>query len=230
MKISQLLERTLYVDSSFVQKEINDNYDELVEAESFKELVARLNQIFAPYDIKFIGHDLKDEDETLFRSNTFLDLGYLEAEIFNTGEIAVHVFDRLFEKTFKSDRDIKTFIAILSGAIRHELVHREQFRRSRGKAATPYVNTKHKNLSTFQQYIADPKELYAMAFETIEELQKQNISKDQIIEELKKRRSHILLKSNRYASIFEQFIQNDKFKVIPRFKSLIYQILTQQTK
>lgn len=224
MRIHQLLERTLQVDSSFVRKEIYDHYDELTSAVNFTDLIRTLNFIFDPYNIEF---EIDEEGLKKYQITRTADLGLVDAEAFQNGEIVVRVTSLLFD-SFQDDKTLKELLVALSSTIRHELVHREQFKRSQGLAAEPYTNVKHKRLSPYQKYIADPHELYAMAHEVIDQLQMKGISKNEIIQELRKSRSSILTKSQRYATIYDHFSANDKFKVIPRLKSLIFQTLTQQ--
>ena len=221
MRLYQLVERTLLTDATFVQSEIYNNYDVLTSMPNFEKLIGKLNVIFNPYNITF---EKNEEGLDRYEMSRVLELGLVNSEAFPTGEISVRVCSLLYD-AFQNDKILAELIVWLSGAIRHELVHIAQYQRSDNEAAKPYHNSKFKKLEPYQQYLADPHEIYAMATEIIEELQRQHISKDQILDAIKKTRAPILFKSRRYTSIFKEFNANDPLKIFQRLKKTIFQVL-----
>jgi len=247
MKLAQLFEkgpfpqntRTLTTDVTFVLRTIYDNYDLLTSTKNVVDLVVALNQLFADKRIEFrVDDSLVDK----YEEDQAIDLGIIEAELQVSQKIVVFVTSFLYD-SFQEETTLKQVVFYMASFIRHEMVHREQATRStklfrRRSHATnrlkklttimsmePYKNRNLKSLTDYQQYIAEPHELYAMAHEVIQQLQNQHVSKAEILNALRQRRSPILMKSARFISIFSEFAAKDKFKILFRLKKLIYQTL-----
>lgn len=230
MKICDLLERTnpIAVSSTandYVDDVLYGDYDQLASSRSLTELLAKINRAGSQYNIEFTSKtpDPKEFDPNLF-SAKMNKMGLVGGAAYKDGRIRIFVND-LFLMSLKDEEVKDRLFDNIRAVVAHELTHREQGLRSKQKM---FVEPKSypKAAGPHAAYLADPQEIMANAQQIITQLRDQNVNDQTIIQSLKYNDPRLLDRSQKLADIVKQFKDSDYYKVLPRVKKTIVQLLS----
>lgn len=212
------------VKASFVRTKLYDIYDDLTEATTLLSVCRILTKAFEQYEITFIADPHTYQG---FHPLSFKETGIVGAEIHADSKIRVELWREVLY-VLAEPRRFELFVRLLSAAIRHELVHREQTARSKTKCHEQHLPRRLQNKEEWVEYYGDTHELGAMAHEIIENFEQARLKPADIIKEMSKPHSSVLSHASmRYCDIMEHchFYKQYKETIARRLKKNIYQVL-----
>ena len=204
-----LSEAVIKIDVTEVRKRL-DNIINIIASQNYDDsakIVKQLNRVFKAYNITFdvVSGDLIDGGTNADTLNIYVDIG--EDILFDVVNDPIRIKERII------------------GVIKHELVHREQLKRSKSKTFfdKPFVVSR----DTIGKYLADKHESMAFAGQTVDALRGKGYSDGDIIDMLKnitKWKDRLDNDDSGYLSTYiEIFGKNDS--TVRRFKKYILQYL-----
>jgi hypothetical protein len=170
-------------------------------------LVDDLNKEFKPDDIDFTVLHVPGQDDTI---NAFIFPETLEISL----EIGIKLLGLSNKELI--NRIIET--------LEHELVHKEQLKRSGGKAHTESMENI--DASNVDQYLSDKMEIMAYAEQIVTTLRNENYSDSQIIDMIRnpKKWTSKIVKSRSHLEIYMEVFKKDIYQV-KRLKKIMIQYI-----
>jgi hypothetical protein len=202
--IDYINESTIKINLSLLQHRIEKVF---VKCPKKAGLIDSLNREFKPDDIMF---DMSQDRPDIIDGFTFPD----------TLEIDIYIGVELLE--LSNDELIKRLIE----AMEHEIIHREQLKRSDGKSYT--VSLENIDASNLDHYLSDKSEIMSYAAQIVTTLRHEGYKDSQIIDMLRNstKWESKIVKSRSHLEIYLAVFKKDSYQ-IKRLKKQIIEYIGQ---
>lgn len=213
------------IDVSFVRDRILENYEELCEAQTLTRFVHILNKVFQDKELTFVAAKGSYQMVGL-HEECYTDIGIVEGQTIYDGKISVILWSEVLHTIVYDEVKL---IRLLSGLIRHELVHREQTTRSNMKCHFQHPKRNIDKMEEWAQYYFDRHEHAAFAHEIVEVLQQKHLTNERILEEIAKPVSAFLCRHvARYQGLIQALEETSQLRdSIRHVKKCVYKIVSQ---